>query len=308
MNCKSHSTIKGIVSALVVCVLISGCASKPALRADARYEPYENILEIVSYLQRHANDNTYRFPAPQDPSGQNLYKASLIRLLNFEKIYPRRMPDVVNFSKGICLERLHDYAGALKAFKQVAESDSPLRERASNKMAILDKFNDLQNYSIQKNNIGDYLTEMEFKLDAWGKLVGETTGTPYEWTAREEEEKVEQHLAEFVAQNYLVIRNGVESALNLYRQLTIKHAQSKNINVHYLNWADFCALLSRRYAQEANPRSLEFDMETFNKSADAAIRLYSLVAQKDGATEKVEALGKLQAFNAFVAKIQDESE
>ncbi|MEJ2744840.1 MAG: hypothetical protein P8123_04010, partial [bacterium] len=147
-----------------------------------------------------------------------------------------------------------------------------------------------------------------FKLDAWGKLVGETTGTPYEWIAREEEEKAEQHLAEFVAQNYLVIQNGIESTLNLYRQLTIKHANSKNINAHYLNWADFCALLSRRYAQETNPRSLDFDMETFNKSADAAIRLYSLVAQKDGATEKVEALGKLQAFNAFVAKIQDESE
>jgi len=294
--------------ALAMCILASSCASRAALRADARYEPYENLLEIVSDLQRHANDNTYRFPSPRDPSGQNLYKASLIRLLNFEKIYPRRMPDVVDFSKGICMERLHDYAGALKAFKHVTESDSPLREQASSKMAILEKFNDLANYRIEKNNVGDYLTELEFKLDAWGKLIGEVTGTPYEWLAREDEEKVEQHLAEFVAQNYLVIQNGVESALNLYRQLTIKHAQGKNINLHYLNWADFCALLSRRYAQEADPRSLGFDMETFNKTADAAIRLYSLVAQKDGATEKVEALGKLQAFNAFVAKIQDESE
>jgi hypothetical protein len=49
-------------------------------------------------------------------------------------------------------------------------------------------------------------------------------------------------------------------------------------------------------------------METFNKTADAAIRLYSLVAQKDGAIEKAEALGKLQAFNAYVAKVQGESE
>ncbi len=294
--------------ALAICILTSGCASKPALHADARYEPYENLLEIVSDLQRHANDNTYRFPSPRDPSGQNLYKASLIRLLNFEKIYPRRMPDVVDFSKGICMERLHDYSGALKAFKRVTESDSPLREQASSAMTTLEKFNDLANYRIEKNNVGDYLTEMEFKLDAWGKLIGEVTGTSYEWLAREDEEKVEQHLAEFVAQNYLIIQNGAESALNLYRQLTVKHAQSKNINLHYLNWADFCALLSRRYAQEADPRSLEFDMGTFNKTADAAIRLYSLVAQKDGATEKVEALGKLQAFNAFVAKIQDESE
>lgn len=303
-------TGKGITSfpAVAICLLISGCASKAPLHADARYEPYENLLEIVSDLQRHANDNAYRFPAPRDPSGQNLYKASLIRLLNFEKIYPRRMPDVVNFSKGICMERLHDYDGALRAFKHVAESDSPLREQASSTMAILEKFNDLANYRIEKNNVSDYLTELEFKLDTWGKLIGEVTGTPYEWLAREDEEKVEQHLAEFVAQNYLVIKNGIENALNLYRQLTIKHAQSKNINLHYLNWADFCALLSRRYAQEADPRSLEFDMETFNKTADAAIRLYSLVAQKDGATEKVEALGKLQAFNAFIAKIQGESE
>lgn len=289
-------------------VIISGCAGTKKPLVDPRYEPYENLLEIVSDLQRHANDNTYRFPAPRDPSGQNLYKASLIRLLNFEKVYPRRMPDVVNFSKGLCMERLHDFEGALKAFKSVADSESPLREQANAKLGTLEKFRDLVGYQIRKNNVGDYLTEMEFKLEAWGKIIHEVEGTPYEHLAREEEEKAEQHLAEFVAQNYLLVKDGAESALNLYRQLTIKHAQSKNINLHYLNWADFCSLLTKRYAQQKDPRSLEFDMDTFNKTADAAIRLYSLVAQKDGAEEKVEALGKLQAFNAYVAKIQGESE
>jgi hypothetical protein len=292
----------------VLFALAAGCAGGRKLPADPRYEPYENLLEIVSDVQRHAGDNTYQFPAPRDPSGQNLYKASLIRLLNFEKIYPRRLPDAVNYTKGICMERLHDYPGALKAFKAVSESDSPLREQAAHAMDVLQKFNDLADYRIEKNNIGDYLTEMEFKLNAWGKLIQEVKGTPYEWLALEEEEKLEQRLAEFAAQNYLVINNGIESALNLYRQLTIKHVKSKNINLHYLNWADFCALLSKRYAQQVDPRSLDFDMETFNKTADAAIRLYSLVAQKDGAIEKAEALGKLQAFNAYVAKVQGESE
>lgn len=288
--------------------LCAGCASPPRPVADGRYEPYESLLEITSDIQRHANDNTYRFPAPRDPSGQNLYKASLIRLLNYEKIYPRRMTDVVSYSKGICMERLHDYDGALKAFRAVAESDSPLKEKARAKLPYMEKFNDLAGYRIEKNNVGDYLTEMEFKLDAWHNFVKEARGTPYEWLAVEDEEKTEQHLAEFVAQNYLIIKNGAENALNLFRQLTIKHAQSKNINLHYLNWADFCALLTKRYAQDKDPRSLDFDMATFNKSADAAIRLYSLVAQKDGAEEKVQALGKLQAFNAYVAKIQGESE
>ncbi len=32
------------------------------------------------------------------------------------------------------------------------------------------------------------------------------------------------------------------------------------------------------------------------------------MAQKDGAEEKVQALGKLQSFNAYVARIQGESE
>ncbi|MCX6355176.1 MAG: hypothetical protein NTZ78_09780 [Candidatus Aureabacteria bacterium] len=295
-------------SILIALPLILGCSSRPKVREDARYEPYENILEIVSDVQRHANDNTYRFPPPHDPSGQNLYKASLVRLLNFEKIYPRRMPDVVNFTKGICMERLGDYEGALRAFKMVAESDSPLKEQADKKLALLEKFNDLAHYRIEKNNIGDYLTESEFKLAEWGKLVEQAKGTPYEWIALEEEEKAECRLAEFVAQNYLVLKDGAENALNLYRQLTLKHAQSKNINLHYLNWADFCALLAKRYAEGADPRSLDFDRQTFNKSSDAAIRIYSLVAQKDGASEKVEALGKLQAFNAYVAKIQGESQ
>ncbi|MCX6357748.1 MAG: hypothetical protein NT045_07760 [Candidatus Aureabacteria bacterium] len=246
----------------------AGCVgSRTAPKLDARYEPFENLLEVVSDIQRHANDN----------------KASLVRLINFEKIYPRRMPDAVAYSKGICMERLGDYEGALKAFGSVAESASPLREEADRRVKILRKFNDLVGYQIQKANIGDYLTEMEFKLAEWGKLIDEVTGTPYEWLAREEEERAEAHLAEFAAQNYLVIKDGAESALNLYRQLTIKHTRSKNINIHYLNWADFCALLAKRYAQGIDPRSLSFGRDTFNKSADAAIRLYSLVAQKDGA-------------------------
>ncbi|MEI6633882.1 MAG: hypothetical protein WCP22_08695 [Chlamydiota bacterium] len=306
--CRRRTGALCAVLTLLLAGLLPGCARNPRPVADGRYEPYENLLEIASDIQRHANDNTYRFPAPRDPSGQNLYKASLIRLMNFEKIYPRRMTDIVAFTKGICMERLHDYEGALRAFKSAAESDSPLKERAQAKLPVLAKFNDLVNYRIEKNNVGDYLTEMEFKLDAWRKFVEEVRGTSYEWLAIEDEEKAEQHLAEFVAQNYLIIRNGAENALNLYRQLTIKHAQSKNINIHYLNWADFCALLTKRYAQEKDPRSLDFDMPTFNKSADAAIRLYSLVAQKDGAEEKVQALGKLQSFNAYVAKIQGESE
>lgn len=300
--------MKKLICCLASYGLVAGCASRAPLRTDARYEPYENILEIVSDIQRHANDNSYRFPPPRDPGGQNLYKASLVRLLNFERIYPRRMPDVVNFTKGICMEHMGDYAGALKAFKAVAESDSPLREQANAALPILEKFDNLASYRIEKQNIGDYLTESEFRLAEWGKFVEQTKGTPYEWLAREEEEKAEQQLSEFAAQNYLVIKEGAESALNLFRQLTLKHAQSKNIHLHYLNWADFCALLAKRYATEADPRSISFDRGTFNKSADAAIRLYSLVAQKDGVSEKVEALGKLQAFNAYVAKIQGESQ
>ncbi|MDD5557511.1 MAG: hypothetical protein PHN82_09735 [bacterium] len=295
-------------SAAALAALAAGCAGGGDMRADPRYGPYENLLEIVSDVQRHAGDNTYQFPAPRDPSGQNLYKASLIRLINFERIYPRRLTDVVHFSKGICMERLHDYGGAIRAFRVVAESESPLREQAAVKIRVLEKFNALAEYAIQKKTVGDYLTEMEFRLDGWGRLIGEVKGTPYEWLALEEEENAEQRLAEFIAQNYPLVENGIETALNLYRQLTVKHARSKNINIHYLNWADFCALLSKRYAQEVSPQSLDFDMGTFNKSADAAIRLYSLVAQKDGAVEKVEALGKLQAFNAFVAKVQGESE
>ena len=151
------------------------------------------------------------------------------------------------------MERLHDYDGALKAFRAVAESDSPLKEKARAKLPYMEKFNDLAGYRIEKNNVGDYLTEMEFKLDAWHNFVKEARGTPYEWLAVEDEEKTEQHLAEFVAQNYLIIKNGAENALNLFRQLTIKHAQSKNINLHYLNWADFCALLTKRYAQDKDP-------------------------------------------------------
>ena len=49
--------------------------------------------------------------------------------------------------------------------------------------------------------------------------------------------------------------------------------------------------------------SLSFDPPHFEELVEAAARLYEAIANQDGATEKLEAARKLEAFLAFTLKV-----
>ena len=57
-------------------------------------------------------------------------------------------------------------------------------------------------------------------------------------------------------------------------------------------------------ARRANPpEGLGFDPPTFQELADAAARLYEVVANQDGTAEKLEAQQRLEAFLAFTLRV-----
>jgi len=64
---------------------LAACASTPAI--DPRYRPSESVLEVLAVLQHHVPDDTYRFEAARDFSGRNVYRSSLLRLENLERLH-----------------------------------------------------------------------------------------------------------------------------------------------------------------------------------------------------------------------------
>ena len=95
---------------------------------DPRYRPAENVLEIVAVLRRYVPDDTYRFEPARDFTGRNVYRASLLRLENLERIHgdalrAGHMDDVLAFAKGRALERLRAFELAAKSYRRAAKRD-----------------------------------------------------------------------------------------------------------------------------------------------------------------------------------------
>jgi hypothetical protein len=89
------------------------------------------VLEVLADLTWHLRDDTYRFPAPKDPTGHDLYRLSLHRLENWDKRFPGRLRDVTSFARAEALERLGGYAAARDLYAKVAAMPSPLAEKAA---------------------------------------------------------------------------------------------------------------------------------------------------------------------------------
>src|SRR2546425_12684622 len=93
---------------IALAALLALLLASPALAGDATgaFAPYEDLLEVVADLTWHLHDDTYRFPAPKDPTGHDLYRLSLERLQSWETRYPGRLRDVTAFGRGEALEHL----------------------------------------------------------------------------------------------------------------------------------------------------------------------------------------------------------
>ena len=92
-------------------------------------------------------------------------------------------------------------------------------------------------------------------------------------------------------------------ALSALQQVVTKHRESKEANAHLLALADLYAELTVEYVEANPPESLSFDPPRIEELVEAAARLYEAIANQDGATEKLEAVRRLEAFLAFTLRV-----
>jgi len=285
---------------LIAAFVALACLTRGAAAGDATggFAPYEDVLEVLADLTWHLRDDTYRFPAPKDPTGHDLYRLSLHRLENWEKRYPGRLRDVTSFGRAEAFERLREYAKAATLYGQVVSSGSPLAERARAGAERAGAFAAAAALPEDGADLDATLAALRKKLDAWSDLVSRHTATPYEATALVEEERLEDAAARVVVEHRRDIQDGNAVAERSLRFLIEKHADSKNLPAHILGLADFYAALAHDYVDE-HERPLAFEEDEFTHRADRALDAYRKVAAWDGAPEKPEAQARFAAFDAY---------
>jgi tetratricopeptide (TPR) repeat protein len=297
---RFHSVLS--LPLLLALFLADGCSSRTPL-PEARYVPAGDLLDIVKDFQRLAKEDTYRFAIPKDVTGVNIMKATLVRLEDYEKKNPGKFTDIVQFNKALALERLREYDQAAAYYRKVADGEDRLGTEAIKNAAILDAFMSIRDKPLDAEDPFKYMAGLDDKVAAWNGLVQKYQGTPYEYLARVEEERIDRAKVAFVEANRYRLKEGNQLTILGFSQLVTKHRQSKNIHRFLIDFGDFYTLLAKEYASQYDPEGLMFDAKAFDQFARSALKLYSEVAQVDGIVEKIEAQGKIEAIRGLMEKI-----
>ena len=270
---------------------------------NTQYRTEQDLLKAVAEFQRVATKDTYRFPLPKDVTGANVHKATLTRINDYETKHPGAYPAIIAFTRGRAYEGLHAYEQALAEYQRVAQGKSRLKQEALKAVEALTAFQALAQQALTATTAIAYVQALEEQAQQWQDLAQQYDDTLYGTLAREEEERLDRAKVAFFILNRYRIEDGNESVILAYQQLLDKHRESKNRYRYRLELGDFYVTLAREYTAQNDPESLRFDTNIFEALGRAALQHYATVAQQDGIMEKLEAKGKLEALEAYMAKV-----
>lgn len=280
---------------------VAGCS--PTAIPDPQYVQPANLLEIIKEFQRVARADIYRFDIPKDVAGTNILKATLVRLDDFETKHPGKYRDIVDFTRARAYERLRMYSKAIQFYQKVEQYGGELAVKARENVEALNTFQRINNSIRPAANPFEYIHHLDQTVLAWNALIKRYEGTPLEYLARVEEERIDRAKVAFVELNRHRLKEGNQLVVLGYGQLVSKHSQSKNYHRYLLDFGDYHVQLAKEYAIQNDPEGLEFDFATFEQFAKSAMKLYTEVAQQDGVLEKLEAQGKLDSLKGLMDKM-----
>ena len=297
---------------VVMCVLFGipmTVGAQPAAKDAPTYvQPAENLMLIVADLQRHLNDDTYRFPVATDVTGQNVFRATVARLANYQTLYPDKMRDLVSMAMAQAFEKLGDYALAVANYETAKASPDPQVAKAAEegqKRAL--RFVAVVNQQVDQTALRPYERDMKKKIADLDALAAEFRGTPWQSQALLERERADLQMAQFYTAMRFMQPYTTEDAVKQLKGNLDRYKDSKNRYLHHLLLADFHFLLAREYTLLHDPDGPEFSMRAFEGFSDPARSEYRIVEQADGYPEKLEARAKMMALEAFVESVTEKA-
>jgi hypothetical protein len=301
MNARHH---RPFLLEIVVALTLVGC--KTALPpAPPQFEPAENLLTIIAEFQRYRDADLYRFPYPRDVSGQNVFKSTLVRMSNYETLYPKKYGELIAFTRAQAYARLGDYETAARFCKEARAFRGDLAARTAEQEKIIEDFRQTTTVSRQADSLADFQKVLEERVERCRQLAARYPKPPWQSLAQCEWEQAEVDLAEFIWANRQVIRDGPKRALDLLEAMRTHHRQSKNFYRHTLRLGDLAGEMATEYATLFPPERGVFAWEEFERWAAKAKSYYLEVAQSFGAQERTEASAKLAALEALEHRIRE---
>ena len=289
-------------------LLFSAACSRPLRTTPPQYQEAESLLGIVAEFQRYRHADLYRFPYPRDLSGQNVFKATLVRLSNYQTLYPNRYGELIAFTRGEAYTRLAEYSTAIRFCEEAAAAGGELQKRAAENAQRLKEFVQATALPSEAQSLSQFQKGLEERIERCRQLAERYDKTrPWGTLSWCEYEQAEADLAEFLWANRQVTRGGAERAVERLEAIRKRHSESKNVYQHTLRLGDWHLELATEYATLFPPERSMFDWENFERWTARAKSLYLEVAQSFGADERTEAAGKLAALEALEHRIRNEN-
>ncbi|MCX7717593.1 MAG: hypothetical protein N2111_04210 [Candidatus Sumerlaeaceae bacterium] len=294
--------------ALIVLPFDLGAQGKQKAGASSAASPAENLLIIVADIQRHINDDVYRYPYATDVTGQNVFRAGIVRLANYETLFPGRMKDLVALAKANAFEKLGAFSDAERNYTEAQKSnDAAIRKAAGEGAERARRFAQVLRRELDQSGLRPYERDLQVLIRDADDLAEKYKGTPYAALALVERERAEMRLAEFYASMRFIHPYTTEDAILQLKRNIERNKNSKNRYSHHLMLGDLYASLARQYVVMHDPDGTDFDMKEFEGFASQARSEYFIVQQADGYPEKLEGRAKLAALEAFVERVAERS-
>ncbi|MBK6938748.1 MAG: hypothetical protein IPH13_00885 [Planctomycetes bacterium] len=288
-------------------LFVTGCASPSE---DPALGPYRSLVEIVAELGLARDVDLYRFDAPRDVTGENVWRATLRRLENFESLVedPRFRP-ALRFAQAECRERLADFATAAALWREVASlpgaESVELKETAASRVALCEELA-ARTAPVDANEArspDDLVRALATQRMALKELLTQHAADPRACLIECAIERQDVREREYLWRVRAFVDDGAQLALDSAQRVIANHVDSRRVHEHRLRLADFYAELARGYVVAVDPTQATFDTARARNLIQAAGRMYAEVAAIDGIPEREEARAGIASLEALLDRI-----
>jgi hypothetical protein len=293
-------------------LILGGCISigpghprQPEASTAELLRGMPSLTVIVSDLQMHLRDDTYRYDRARGADGRNVFAVALWRLDRLQRA--RSLPEegwenvdvVLEFARARALERLRRYGEAVKAYDRVAARASVLEAAALESREVISRFGRHSGPPQQAPPTPkDELALIEDRIAKWGELAWEYRGTTYEPLAREELEAWEMLRVEWFDH-----RRKPEEAIEACQRLVDRHQHSKLYAKHLIRLGDLYAEAARRQHLRFRAKAERFDARAYQDRIDHALAAYELAGEQRKPALRQEAQGKIGALLSYHRRV-----
>ena len=289
---------------LIMLALAAGCARDkyPA------YSPHENVLSIAAEFELLAARDPYTDGPAEELTGQNIARATLVRLANYQTLHPDRFIPEVAVIKARAYEWLGDLESARANYAGAAEFDTEMRGECQRRIGTLDDLIATRRLALPGASLEQYLLDLRAQAEAVADLAARTADPFAAALAHREAEQADVDRAELLATNRWILPDGENQALEALNSLVSNQRTSFRALEHALRLASFHRQLAEEELRLHPPSTLEFDADRFATHLNRARDILYRVSQADGRPERLLATHELDTVIALGELAADQAD